>query len=156
MSSGCSVCQTFWDELSAGPVDVPGGARLVVVAKGPEEESVSRLRELAGDDLEVVQSSGTWTDYDALGRVTSIAQDSELGVLTTTTSYNSGFTTTVTNPRSKATTTSYQTFDQPSTDAPVLIVAPEGVTTTIVRDPFGKPLSTTRRPWQRGASEAVS
>ena len=67
LSSGCSVCQTFWDELSAGPVDVPGGARLVVVAKGPEEESVSRLRELAGDRLEVVQSSATWNDYAVPG-----------------------------------------------------------------------------------------
>jgi hypothetical protein len=67
LSSGCSVCQTFWDELAAGPVDVPGGARLVVVAKGPEEESVSRLRGLAGDGLEVVQSSGTWTDYAVPG-----------------------------------------------------------------------------------------
>jgi hypothetical protein len=67
LSSGCSVCQTFWDELRAGPVDVPGGARLVVVAKGPEEESVARLRELAGDHLEVVQSSATWTDYAVPG-----------------------------------------------------------------------------------------
>jgi hypothetical protein len=67
LSSGCSVCQTFWDELAAGPVDVPGGARLVVVAKGPEEESTSRLRELAGGRIEVVQSSGTWTDYAVPG-----------------------------------------------------------------------------------------
>jgi len=67
LSSGCSVCQTFWDELAAGPVDVPGGARLVVVAKGPDEESTSRLRELAGDRIEVVQSSGTWTDYAVPG-----------------------------------------------------------------------------------------
>jgi hypothetical protein len=67
LSSGCSVCQTFWDELAAGPVEVPGGARLVVVAKGPEEESTSRLRQLAGDRLEVVQSSGTWTDYAVPG-----------------------------------------------------------------------------------------
>jgi hypothetical protein len=67
LSSGCSVCQTFWDELTAGPVEVPGGARLVVVAKGPEEESLSRLRELAADRLEVVQSSGTWTDYAVPG-----------------------------------------------------------------------------------------
>jgi len=67
LSSGCSVCQTFWDELTAGPVDVPGDARLVVVAKGPEEESTSRLRDLAGDRLEVVQSSGAWTDYAVPG-----------------------------------------------------------------------------------------
>jgi hypothetical protein len=67
LSSGCSVCQTFWDELAAGPVDVPGGARLVVVAKGPEEESTSRLRQLSADRIEVVQSSGTWTDYAVPG-----------------------------------------------------------------------------------------
>jgi hypothetical protein len=67
LSSGCSVCQTFWDELAAGDAEVPGGARLVVVAKGPEEESSSRLRQLAGDRLEVVQSSATWTDYAVPG-----------------------------------------------------------------------------------------
>lgn len=67
LSSGCSVCQTFWDEFRAGGVEVPGDARLVVVAKGPEEESVTTLRRLAGDRLEVVQSSGGWTDYDIPG-----------------------------------------------------------------------------------------
>jgi hypothetical protein len=67
LSSGCSVCQDFWDELAPGDVDVPGGARLVVVTKGPEEESVTRLRELAGERLEVVQSSAAWTDYGVPG-----------------------------------------------------------------------------------------
>ena len=67
LSSGCSVCQTFWDELSAGVPDVPGAGRLVVVAKDPADESVSRLRELAGPRLEVVQSSGAWTDYAVPG-----------------------------------------------------------------------------------------
>jgi len=67
LSSGCSVCQTFWEEFRHGDVDVPGGARLVVVAKGPEEESISTLRRLAGDRLELVQSSGGWTDYGIPG-----------------------------------------------------------------------------------------
>src|SRR5919112_4191660 len=67
LSSGCSVCQTFWDQLRSGPLDVPGGARLVVVAKGPQEESTSRLRELAGPGLEVVQSSAAWSDYGVPG-----------------------------------------------------------------------------------------
>jgi hypothetical protein len=67
LSSGCSVCQTFWDQMRAGPLDVPGGARLVVVAKGPQEESTTRLRELAGPGLEVVQSSAAWTDYGVPG-----------------------------------------------------------------------------------------
>jgi hypothetical protein len=67
LSSGCSVCQTFWDQLRSGPPDVPGGARLVVVAKGPQEESATRLRELAGPSLDVVQSSAAWTDYGVPG-----------------------------------------------------------------------------------------
>ena len=67
LSSGCSVCQTFWDELSTGVRDVPGDGRLVVVAKDPHDESVTRLRELAGPRLEVVQSSAAWTDYAVPG-----------------------------------------------------------------------------------------
>ncbi|GAB3676489.1 thioredoxin domain-containing protein [Angustibacter aerolatus] len=67
LSSGCGVCQTFWSELTAGPVAVPGDARLVVVSKGPDQESSSALRTLAGDRLEVVQSSAAWTDYGVPG-----------------------------------------------------------------------------------------
>ncbi len=89
---------------------------------------------------------GVTTLYDALGRVTSASQDSELGLLTTTTTYNTGFTTTVTSPRGATTavTTSYLAYDQPSTDWPLVITAPESATTTITRDPHGKPLSLAR------------
>ncbi|MDU0313721.1 hypothetical protein RKE38_08475 [Phycicoccus sp. M110.8] len=65
LTSGCSVCQTFWEEFQHD-VDVPGNGRLVVVAKGPEEESPSALKALAGR-LEVVQSSRAWVDYDIPG-----------------------------------------------------------------------------------------
>lgn len=88
--------------------------------------------------------SGTVTTYDALDRSYQVKQDSELGVLTTTTEYLPGFKTRVTNPRTYSTTTSYQVFDSPSTETPVLIESPGGVTTTIVRDDFGKPKSITR------------
>ena len=57
LSSGCSVCRDFWAQLSSGEVDVPGQARLAVVTQGPQEESVTRLRQLAGPRLEVVRSS---------------------------------------------------------------------------------------------------
>lgn len=67
LSSGCSVCQTFWDEFSAHAQDVPGDARLAVVTKGPEQESVSRLRQLAGDNLEVVQSTAAWNGFAVPG-----------------------------------------------------------------------------------------
>jgi YD repeat-containing protein len=91
---------------------------------------------------------GTFTAYDALDRVTEVKQNSEhdatLGLLTTTTKYLTGFQTRVTNPRGFQTTTSYQAFDTPNTDAPVSIASPGSVTTTIARDVFGKPLTLTR------------
>ncbi|WP_374357211.1 RHS repeat domain-containing protein [Thermomonas sp.] len=89
--------------------------------------------------------TGVSTYYDPLGRVTSVSQDSDGGtVLTTLTTYNTGFTTTVTNPRGYSTTSTYLTFDQPGTDWPLVINAPESATTTIARDTFGKPTSMTR------------
>lgn len=90
---------------------------------------------------------GTWTSYDALGRVRSVAQDSEQGLLTTTTSYlsnASGAYTLVTVPGGGQTRTWYQMFDQPRYDAPVRITHPEGAVTTINRDVFGKPTSIVR------------
>jgi len=90
------------------------------------------------------QMKGVKTDYDTLGRVTRTTADSELGPLHTDTEYLSGLRTQVTNPRGKITTTTYQAYDSPSYDAPILIQAPLGVTTTIERDVFGKPLTVTR------------
>lgn len=87
---------------------------------------------------------GIHTEYDALGRVTKTRQDSELGPLNTTTEYLTGFKTKVTNPRGFATTTSYQVFDAPDTSHPEIIVAPEGQTTTILRNVYGNPLSVNR------------
>ena len=91
-------------------------------------------------------STGTWTEYDALGRVTSVAQDTELSpaLQVTSTQYLSGARVRTTSPLNQQTTTTYMVYGQPTTDWPVLIQAPEGVTTTIVRDMFGKPLSITR------------
>ena len=89
---------------------------------------------------------GVHTTYDALGRVTAVAQDSELGVLTTATAYLSGFQIKVTNPRGYATTTtSYLAWDTPTTEYPLGVTLPEGAYTDITRDPFGAPLSLTRR-----------
>lgn len=87
---------------------------------------------------------GTTNVYDVLGRVIQVKQDSELGVLTSSTEYLPGFQTRTTNPRGFQTVTSYQTFDTPDSSHPVLIQAPEGATTTIVRDNFGKPQQVTR------------
>jgi YD repeat-containing protein len=89
-------------------------------------------------------STGTWTTYDALGRATSVSQDSEQGLLTTTTEYLSGFKTRVTNPRGQQITTSYQAYEQPSYDLPTLLEVQGGAATAIPRDVFGKPVSISR------------
>ena len=66
LTSGCSVCLTFWEEL--GPeTATPGDARLVVVAKGTRDESPSVLARLARPGVEVVSSSGAWVDYEIPG-----------------------------------------------------------------------------------------
>ena len=89
--------------------------------------------------------AGTHTSYDGLGRVTQSVQDSELGPLTTTTEYLSGFQTRITNPRNQPTLIRYQAYDQPSTDMPERIVQPEGAYTYITRNAFGQPTRITRR-----------
>ena len=95
-------------------------------------------------DYSATSLTGTHTSYDALDRVTQVTQDSELGALSTTTAYLSGFQTQVTDPRGYATTTRYLAYGEPTRDWPVSITAPQGELTTIQRDVFGKPLSITR------------
>ncbi len=64
LSSGCLTCGGFWDTFGAGDrLAVPGGARLVIVTKGPESESESRVRELSPSAFPVVMSTAAWLDY---------------------------------------------------------------------------------------------
>jgi len=65
LSSGCLTCEGFWEAFSTAEApEVPGGARVVAVTKDASHESPSRLRELAGDALEVVMSSDAWRQFD--------------------------------------------------------------------------------------------
>ena len=64
LSSGCLTCGGFWDTFaSADRLTVPGGARLVIVTKGSEAESESRIRELAPSAFPVVMSTEAWLEY---------------------------------------------------------------------------------------------
>ncbi|KAA9132078.1 RHS repeat-associated core domain-containing protein [Marinihelvus fidelis] len=85
--------------------------------------------------------TGTWTEYDALGRTLSVAQDTELTPALQVTEYEylSGFQTRVTNPRGHATTSRYRAWDEPGYDLPVYIAHPQSAWTHITRDVFGKP-----------------
>ena len=64
LSSGCQTCGGFWETFAATDrLAVPGGARLVVVTKGPEAESESRIRELSPPAVPVVMSTEAWLEY---------------------------------------------------------------------------------------------
>jgi hypothetical protein len=64
LSSGCLTCGEFWKTFAApGRLDVPGGARLVIVTKGPESESVARIDELSPRTVPVVMSTEAWLEY---------------------------------------------------------------------------------------------
>ena len=66
LSSGCLTCATFWEAFADPARRVLPGAdtRLVVVTKGPEAESPSRLAQLVPPGVVTVQSSAAWDDYD--------------------------------------------------------------------------------------------
>jgi len=64
LSSGCLTCGGFWDTFGATDrLAVPGGARLVIVTKGREAESESRIRELSPLTVPVVMSTTAWEEY---------------------------------------------------------------------------------------------
>jgi len=63
LSSGCTQCGTFWAALGEGRT----GARTIVVARDADEESPSRLRQLAPPDVDVVLSSQAWDAYGVPG-----------------------------------------------------------------------------------------
>ncbi|QFQ29300.2 hypothetical protein EEW87_001540 [Janibacter melonis] len=62
LSTGCTVCGAFWQAFRA-ETEVPGQARLLVVAKGDDGESPSALAELAEGGAELVRSSAAWDDF---------------------------------------------------------------------------------------------
>lgn len=76
LSSGCMSCRPFWDALRFGAT-LPPRLRAVVVVQ--EEDSRQRLRELAGDDLDVVVSSAAWSAYGVPGSPHIVLVDGPTG-----------------------------------------------------------------------------
>src|SRR5579884_3914401 len=62
LSSGCASCVPLWSSLGGG-AGAPANTRVLVVTKGPEAESVTRLRELAPAGAEVVMSTEAWQAF---------------------------------------------------------------------------------------------
>ena len=79
LSTGCSTCQPFWDTFRDG-AQLPGETRLVVVVQ--DEESESRLRALAGPQLEVIASNAAWESYGVPGSPHFVHVDGRSGRVT--------------------------------------------------------------------------
>ncbi|CAM4461573.1 sugar-binding protein [Stenotrophomonas lactitubi] len=82
-------------------------------------------------------ATGTWTEYDALGRKTSSSQDSEQGLLITTFAYSSNATTTLIDPLGHQTITRFDAFDGPDYEKPAQIIRADGSRVSIKRNAFG-------------------
>jgi hypothetical protein len=81
LSSGCITCHHFWDAFSAPELQLPGGARLVVVTMGAEAESEAAIAGLAPRGVPVVMSSQAWTDYDVPGSPFFVFVDGGTGAI---------------------------------------------------------------------------
>lgn len=68
LSSGCTTCGAFWDVFAEHDgADVPGGARLVVVTRGLDEESGGELARRAPRTIPLVATSSAWEGFGVPG-----------------------------------------------------------------------------------------
>lgn len=65
LSSGCTSCGAFWENLTDGR-PAPE-LRTVIVTRGADREQPAKLRRLAPDGVPVVMSSEAWEDYGVPG-----------------------------------------------------------------------------------------
>lgn len=66
LSSSCSTCQAFWTAFRSAP-QLPKGARLVVVTKSGDEESVPALQQRRPADAPLLMSTETWEAFGVPG-----------------------------------------------------------------------------------------
>lgn len=65
LTSSCLTCQGFWTAFGdPSSLDLPPGVRLVVVTKGPDQESPPAVAERAAPGLPVVMTTDAWLDYE--------------------------------------------------------------------------------------------
>ncbi|HEX2902231.1 MAG TPA: hypothetical protein VHO01_02135 [Jatrophihabitans sp.] len=79
LSASCEGCTGFWQELADRSWTVPVGSRLVVVSKGPDEESPSMLQQLCPPDVDLVMSSQAWVDFAVPGSPYVVVADGHTG-----------------------------------------------------------------------------
>lgn len=77
LSSGCAGCTGFWEDFAHRRE--PTGARVLIITKSAEDESVSLLRELAPPTTDLIMSTQAWTDYDIPGSPYVVVVDGPTG-----------------------------------------------------------------------------
>ena len=64
LSSGCLTCHGFWSALDGDAErSLPRDTRVVIVTKGDDAESITRVRKLSPRHVPVVMSSAAWDRY---------------------------------------------------------------------------------------------
>lgn len=63
LSSGCASCQTFWNELKGDPEKPLPETRVVVITKGSDGESPSKLSSLAPPGLDTLMTTEAWDTF---------------------------------------------------------------------------------------------
>ena len=76
--------------------------------------------------------------------MSSTSQDSELGLLTTVTTYQAGNSALTRLPEGQVTAYRFDGYGAPVKELPAVIDRPESARTSIQRDAWGKPLSIER------------
>jgi len=80
LSSGCTSCTAFWDALQTpGRLELPAGARTVIVTKGPDREIPSEVQARATGRVPVVMSTEAWLDYQVPGSPFFVLVDGATG-----------------------------------------------------------------------------
>jgi RHS repeat-associated protein len=95
-------------------------------------------------------TAGVNSTYDALGRLKQ--RQTTDGITLEQDAYLSGNRKQITDADGKVTIISYQVFDQPNYGKPTQVVAPEGQTTSIGRDVFGKITNVTQSGLYSGST----
>lgn len=83
LSSGCTTCHDFWRAFGTRELDLAPGAhtRVVIVTRGPEDDSPFAVAELAPEGVTTVMSTTAWDDYGVPVSPYFILVDGQRGIL---------------------------------------------------------------------------
>lgn len=80
LSGSCLTCQRFWDAFQKPQkLGLPRDVRLVIVTKGPEQESPAAIARLAPKGVPVLMDSSAWEAYDVPGSPYFVLVDGRSG-----------------------------------------------------------------------------